>query len=427
MRASLCIVAALFAAGCLKKSEKYCALHDDPAHCPAPDAPVGPVCDDNTDCAAPTPVCDSAGSKTCVGCVMDSDCTAQATAPVCGDAHTCGGCRVHEDCASEACMPDGSCAAMGDVAYVDTVMGTGAGVCTKMNPCLKVSQGIASLKKVIKLTGVNDEGVSIDNRADGITLLGATGAQLVRNNGVILDIKGSTSLVVVGVTIGPNVDTFTTGVSLSAASTATVELRRVRLQHNSSGAVRVQDGTIRMFDSTLYSNSGGGISVSSSALGFVIRNNFIISNGRSSGVTPTGTGGALIEADVGGTFEYNTVAYNGSSGLNRAGVHCEGPSNHAANNIVVGNTEMANGTNDGTQINTNTPCGFGNTVKAGNGAPLMFVAYAADPPDLHLTAASPGTVLDAAGDCAATVPTDVDRQPRPYGAACDVGADEYQP
>ena len=426
MRAALAL--ALLASGCMKTSEKYCALHDDPDHCPAPDAPIGASCDDSTDCAAPTPVCDTAGSKTCVGCVTNTDCTA-VTAPVCSAMHTCGGCRVHADCPSDACMPDGSCAPMGDVAYVDTVNGTGGGVCARANPCSKVSQGIASLKQVIKLTGANDEGVMVDDRGAGLTILGGPAAQLTRSSGLILDVKGSTNLVVVDVVIGPNSAAFTTGVSLAAASTGTVELRRVRVQNNSSGAVRIQDGAVRIFDSTLYANLGGGISVSSSALGYVIRNNFIIGNGKPSGVNPlpSGTGGALLEADVGGTFEFNTVAFNGSSGINRPGVHCEGPSNHAANNIVVANTDGMNGTNDGNQINTTTPCAFGNTVKAGNGAPLMFLSYAADPPDLHLTAASPATVLDAAGDCTATVPTDVDGQPRPYNGACDVGADEYRP
>jgi hypothetical protein len=428
MRASIALCG-LLASGCMKTSEKYCAMHEDPVHCPAPDAPVGNTCEASTDCAAPTPVCDTAGSKTCVACLTNADCTTQATAPVCSAMHTCGGCRVHTDCPSEACMPDGSCAAMSDVAYVDTVTGSGGGVCARSNPCGKVSQGVASLKSVIKLTGANDEGVRIDDRTATVTLLGGTKAQLLRNNGLILDVQGSTNLVVVDVIIGSDTDTFTTGVSLAAASTGSIELRRVRVQHNSSGGVRVQDGTVRIFDSTIYANLGGGVSVGPTALGYVIRNNFIVGNGKSNGVAPgpSLTGGALLEPEAGGTFEYNTVALNSSSGSRRPGVQCEGPNNAAANNIVVGNSDALNGTNDTNQINTTMACAFGNTYKAGSGVPLMFVSYAGDPPDFHLTAASPATVLDAAGDCAATVPTDFDREARPYNGACDLGADEYHP
>lgn len=422
------IVATGLATGCTKQSEKYCATHVDPEHCSAPDAPIGAACDDSTDCMTPLPVCDLTGTKTCVECVASTDCTAVAAEPVCSAMHTCGGCRVHTDCASDACMPDGSCAAMGDVAYVDTVNGGGGGQCSRTNPCSKVSQGIASLKTVIKLTGANDESVVVDDRGTGLTILGGAGAQLLRNNGLIVDVKGTSKLVVVDVIIGPNLAAGTTGLQLGAASTGSIELRRVLVQNNNAGGVRVQDGTLRVFDSTIFGNLGGGISVGPTAEAYVIRNNFIVGNGKPSGVMPNASlaGGALLESDMGGTFEFNTVALNGSSGAKKPGVQCEGASNHAANNIVVANTDGMNGTNDGNQINTNTPCDFGNTVKAATGAPLMFESYTGNPPNFHLTAQSPATVRDVLSECT-TVPTDFDGQKRPYGAGCDLGADEYQP
>ncbi len=422
-------VAALLVSGCMKTSEKYCDMHEDPAHCPAPDAP-GSACHDSTDCAAPTAVCDTAGSKTCVQCVTSTDCTAVATSPVCTVMmHTCGGCRVHADCASDACMPDGSCAAMGDVAYVDTVTGGGGG-CMRTTPCSKVSQGVATLKKVIKLTGANDETVTIDDRATGVTILGGPNAQLLRSNGLILDIKGTSNVTVVDVIIGPNMGLPTTGVALGTASTGSLELRRVRVQNNNSGGVRVLDGALRMFASTLYGNLGGGVSISPTALTYVVRNNFIIGNGKTNGVNPgpSQAGGALLEANVGGTFEYNTVALNGSSGIKAPGVQCDGTSNMAANNIVVANTDGMNGTQNTNQVSGGgASCAFGNSIRLGNGAPLMFLLPAGDPADFHLTATSPAMVRDAAGDCSATVPTDVDGQRRPYNNACDLGADEYQP
>ena len=416
---------ALIAAGCMKTSEKFCAMHDDP-RCPTTDGPIGNTCASSSECAAPTPVCDVAGDKTCVACLSNTDCMA-ATAPVCSAVHTCGGCRVHDDCASSACMPDGSCAAPTDVAYVDTVGGSGSGTCLKNDPCMKVSQGLMTLKKVIKLTGPNDEGVMIDDRAAGVTILGGLNAQMFRNSGIVLDVKGSTNLTVVDVVIGSTVATNTTGISLSAAASGTLELRRVRVQNNNAGAVRIQDGTLRMFDSMILGNLGGGVTVSTTALGYVIRNNFILGNGKATGVNPgpSGTGGALLES-VNGVFEFNTVALNSSSGTKRPGLHCEGAANSATSNIVVGNTDQLNGTQDGNQINTANACAFGDTLKLGNGATLGFVSYG-DPVDFHLTAASPTTVRDAAGDCGAVVPTDYDREPRPFGPACDLGADEYRP
>jgi parallel beta-helix repeat protein len=45
--------------------------------------------------------------------------------------------------------------------------------------------------------------------------------------------------------------------------------------------------------------------------------------------------------------------------------------------------------------------------------------------DLHLRLG--GVPLDAGVDVAADVPTDIDGQPRPRGARCDIGADEWAP
>lgn len=422
-------IVGLLAGGCTKTSEKYCAMHpDDRENCPGRDASIGGSCTTRDDCEAPTPACDTTIS-TCVECLTSSDCTA-ATAPLCRPTHTCGGCEFHSDCPSLACMPDGSCAAESDVAYVEAPNGAGGGVCTRTNPCGRVSQGVASLKKVIKLTGKNDENVTIKDRATLLTLLGDSTAQLVAAGGAVLDLQGTTRLTVVGVTIGADTATSTAGVVFALTSSGQVELRRVRVQNHNSGGVRILDGGLRMFDSTVYGNLGGGVSISPTALVYTLRNNFIVNNGKPNGASPPPSqfGGVLLEADVGGTFEFNTVAINSSSGSRRPGVHCEGPSNRAGNNIVVSNFEATSGMTDGTQVNNNgTACPFGNTVKLGDGTPLMFLSPAGDPPNFHLTAETPTNVRDAAGDCSATVPTDIDGQGRPFNSACDLGADEYRP
>jgi hypothetical protein len=54
----------------------------------------------------------------------------------------------------------------------------------------------------------------------------------------------------------------------------------------------------------------------------------------------------------------------------------------------------------------------------------MFAHPNGPPFDYHLTAASPSTIVDAAGSCTGT---DFDGDARPVGAACDLGADERKP
>ena len=164
--------------------------------------------------------------------------------------------------------------------------------------------------------------------------------------------------------------------------------------------------------------------VRSGTLTYAFHNNVITNNGRSSGGTPTSAGGVLLESASGGKFDYNTVAFNGSSGASKPGIQCGG-TNSAVGNLVVQNSDFASGTSDGNQVGGT--CDFGNSYRGMSATGLGFKVPTATPPDLHLTDATPASVRDFEADCSMYVTTDLDGQPRPYNLACDLGADEYVP
>lgn len=76
-------------------------------------------CLTNTDCAAPTPVCDTdpghATFETCIGCAMDTDCMGTPATPLCGTGTalgTCVKCNSDPDCAGippVKCKADHTC------------------------------------------------------------------------------------------------------------------------------------------------------------------------------------------------------------------------------------------------------------------------------------------------------------------------------
>ena len=84
-------------------------------------------------CTGATAVCDPV-ADVCVECLPGSAAACVGVEPVCSADNTCRGCTAHSECASAVCLPDGSCAAESDVAYVDGTAGAGA-ACTLAAPC----------------------------------------------------------------------------------------------------------------------------------------------------------------------------------------------------------------------------------------------------------------------------------------------------
>ncbi|MDB4962014.1 MAG: hypothetical protein JWP01_2013 [Myxococcales bacterium] len=419
------LLAVVLLVSCTKTSSKYCGLHpEDTATCPTPDAAVT-TCTTSDDCTATpeTLVC-NATSGTCVECDQASSQTAACTGtdPVCGDDQVCRGCRAHAECASGACLPDGSCGTDETVAFVDgSAPGTSAS-CTQAAPCRRISEGLVAgpPRLFIKVSNTVVENLSINDR--NITILASPGARLASTQNTILQVSGSSRVVIHDLEIGATVASPTLGVDVNA-STGSLTLHHVRVINNSTAGIRANAGTLNVYRSTIADNLGGGIHVRNSAAGYDIRNNFIHSNGRGSTSNATLYGGLLLEQVV-GRAEYNTVAFNECDGLqNRAGIACYGLSSSATGNIVFGNREGFVAL-DSTQASGN--CTFGTTLKLGMGD-LGFANPNPTSPDLHLTVASPSSVRDAGGACEATNPEDIDGNPRPYGLGCDLGADELTP
>lgn len=418
-------VLVLALAGCTKTSEKYCMLHgaDDPAHCPAPDAPGGGHCDDRTDCAdtPATPACDT-GSHACVACVMNDDCAGHT--PVCSPQHTCEACTKNSDCPSDACLPDGACATEADVAYVDGDLGTGS-ACTKAMPCDTVTKALATPHKTIRVTGIVDETITIADRADGVILLGDATTVLTHNSGAVLTVAGTTNAILRDITIGGATPTNSIGVQLASGASGATDLEHCKVQNQNQGGIRAENGKLAVNRSVITNNGQGGIVLRSGVSAFTIRNNFIVGNGKL-GAGASTQGGVLIEADASGHLEFNTVVLNVDQTTNgtRPGIQCTGPSNSAGSNLVAQNTEGLGGATDNNQIGGT--CEYGSTVHVGDASTLHLANLTADPADPHLTQQTPATVRDAGGTCGPEAGPDIDGDSRPQGPACDLGADEFR-
>lgn len=264
-------------AGC-RKSKYYCpgAPLDNCNYLDATNA-----CERNDDCSEPTAVCDVDGAKTCVQCIApDQTSACSGATPACGDDHTCRGCVSHAECpGSDVCLPDGTCADPGQVAYVRPAAlgGTDNSNCTLAMPCTKVAGALATGRAYVKFAGTTDEGgtVSIDNR--NVTLLAERDAKLVRtSNGLHVEVKGTSQVEIYDLEISGASGAQGIGISMPPGNTAKLTLRRVKILNNTGGGISATGGTLTVTQSTLSNNTGGGIAVMNGT--FVIVNNMFFNN-----------------------------------------------------------------------------------------------------------------------------------------------------
>jgi hypothetical protein len=435
----------------------YCIAHPSDQDCRRqyPDAGSGgaQACTADEQCMSPTGVCDLGATMVCVQCTQSEHDACVGAMPACV-ANLCHGCTAHAQCpASNVCLPDGSCADAGQVAYVQA---GGAGtVCSKALPCGILDDGLKTNKSIVKIgagTIADSKTTTIDGRS--VTIVAEPGARLDRSNdGVILEVKttgadvqiydleivGGTGLADEAVLINGGAPALTltrvkvdvnqgTGI-LVLSGTLTVS--QSTISNNSGGGISISSGTLAMSQSTVSGNAGGGISVTGVGTRFEIVNNLVVYNGVATGPGPTQNGGVVVISNTSGSkLERNTIAFNQSSGLTfRGGLSCNSPMVMAAGNLLFHNSEGdgSGGTKTDamTQKNDMGSCQYGNTLAvptdAGN---LGFKSPIVAPFDFHLTRSSPPTIVDAGGTCSGI---DIDGEARPVGAACDLGADEYHP
>lgn len=422
MRASL--ISLLLVVGCKERNPHYC--EGEPMNlCPETDS--GPTkCMDNDDCAGVdnAHVC-KMPDGVCVQCTPDDKTACTGTAPLCNaTTNRCEACKEHADCMSTSgvCMPDGSCAAADDVAYVAP---GASGNCGRQTPCGTLTAAVMTSKPVIKLAAgmftMDANTVSI-SRAVSIVGEGqdaptiselrraASGAQIIAS-GASANVMLYRMRVAGG--IGANALELTNG--------ATLKLDRVTVTGADQFGIQSSGGNLTVTRSTISNNDDGALNLNSSTR-FTILHNFIRQNGRTDG-----PGSAIEIAGSMGTdlFEFNTVAGNSTSDSLVTAIDCSG-AGLVRNNIIYANTDGVGNAEHvtGNCMITSNILGPGGTPRAGNTD--VDPLFGNQQPHIYkLQATSPARGM------AATMPPaayafDFDGEPRPNpaGQPADLGADE---
>lgn len=394
---------------------EFCAAHPDDSRCPVSRCTASSECADLLVCDVP--------SGQCVECTQDEPGACKDDRPVCGVDNTCRGCTDHSECGSEVCGPEGTCIDASMVAFV-AAQGTGttAAGCSRDAACPTLADAVATPKPYIKIAAgtVADDQTTEIQRV--VTILADPGAKLDRTgDGVILEVRGNSAdvqiydLEIIGASGGA------VGVSIPSGGTPKLALIRVKVTRNDGGGISIDGGNLTVSRCTISDNQGrGGISMASNGV-VVIASSFIHHNRNDNS---NAAGGLVLRPTGSSRVEFNTIVDNTSllGATSAGGISCDEPGFVADNNLVFRNIGGVSG-----QAQTVGACTYGRSFVMPGATPgdesLRFVRSNELPYDYHLTAASPASVVGAAGQCTGE---DVDGDARPIDGACDLGADELK-
>ena len=337
-------------------------------------------------------------------------------------------CTRDSDCDGGCHELTGICFAPGQTLYA-APMGTGT-ACMRMAPCdlgEAVRQIAANRTAIVLAPGVYDDVLmlSADVVVSGPSRDPAD-ATLTGTNTAVFVSDGATA-VIEGVTLRSD--------KYGIETRGTTTLARVAIRETREIGAVLRGGTLRVLDSHILDARTSGILADTGMLevertvitgndaygiritgaGFSITSTIIADNGS---MSASAGGGVRIAGVASATsvFRFNTVARNSAGGLGTAaaGVQCDRPMT-IESSIIAFNTTLFT-----SQIGPE--CSAEDSLFDSGGVPgnlrgdPMFVGAN----DYHLQPGSP------ARDAATGTPPalDVDGEPRPSGAAADIGADE---
>jgi hypothetical protein len=408
--------------GCKERNDQFCLNQDNQNEpsCMVDGPPVVP-CSSNAECTAPTAVCDTVDTMSCVQCTAAEAEACMMETPICGADHSCRRCLEHTDCvASNACLPSGACAMEADVAYVQA---GATGTCDKASPCGSMTVAIATGRDIVKVNAgtVNDLTTTTITREVTILADPAASINVVADDVPVLSVATGGDVKIFDLVITGGTQANGVGISVPAGGNPKLSLTRVTITNNQGGGISVAAGVFSLTQSTINANQGGGIVVTGAATTFDITNNFIFRNGDSGASV---FGGVNIGVTVAGTnrLAFNTIVDNEALGgaTRSGGVICDITGFTGANNIIARNTVGGSTTVANAQTLGN--CMYPSSKVQSDLALLNLKQPDDSPFDYSLTAGS--SAIDAA-ITPVTVDVDYEDDPRPGSSPQkDIGADE---
>jgi hypothetical protein len=349
------------------------------------------VCKSNTDCSAPTPVC-NIPSGVCLGCLMDTDCTT-ATNPICDlTTNTCRGCKADSECVSTGpgvCMfqSDGHCATDTETVYVQPTKPTGC-IGTATSDGGMSGMPFCSLSAAFTSAGTRTlfvlRGGSI---AGGVAVTGSAPLNIVgQMSATITAAAGQAGLHITGT------DVYIRDVLVLGAPAATI------------GIIADGSATLRLDGVDIENMPEGGLRVT--AAGYDVVNSIFAGNGGVQDEVGRLFGGAYLSpaSSALSRFAFNTVVNN-----KRDGVTCASITQVIDASLLAGNFSG---------VADNTGCTLATSHALGTSDPMLTSTYRA-------TATSP--CVDFVKTPPAGAPDhDIDTVTRPQGQYFDCGASEYK-